>query len=803
MQEENQQNTEMKEPSFSYYENLFQLRAGKCLSLTEVYNQIAGPRLRHATGGVRGAIGEGKPERSKELKMQLPAIAVSCLFPDERRTEQAGAYTGLVLVDSDGLTCPAAEYRDRCAALPFVVLAHVSASGNGVHLLVRVATGVEDHAAVCRSLHRFFETAFGYPVDRSCTDLTRTALLCHDPEAYLNTRATAYSVESGKVKGESEKKEDESEKNKKLSTFNFQLSTDTGENLRRYLDEADRTLAWVKGQRHTNLVSLAFTLNRAGFDERTVTGECASRYAQPDFAEKEIAKVIASAYTSGRAEHGCNRKEFVPAAGGVSARSACSALYTPPSEETEDSSLESRRLENAKEMTQCFPPAVYENLPPFFKEMFTEELTEIEKSVTFIGGVGIFSAAMPGVSGSYQGSICEPPLFCCISGAPASGKGMVNKIHKVFHVYAEGIRRTSAREVKGYNDKMKQYNFEMVKQLKLKGELPEEPECVRQKGLELAGNISRPRMIEQLADNGHYAALMCETEIDVINNSMEQDNGQYHDLLNQIFQHEQVSKDTKQDKYYSNPFPRMALVFTGTEGQVTRLIHSTEDGLFSRLLCFYISGQGEWKPLTAADDTPQRGSYYSDLGHSLQEIALFLDQHPTWVSYTEEQRRFMNEIFPLELERLRAFGEGDKTAILFRMGMIHFRICMILTGLRKGEQRLPYAKMKIRDDDFNTATQVIFHCLNHSLVLSTLLKKDEVLKPISNPLVSEQLFGQLCENFTTQEALEKGKNLGMEKRTIEQALTHWCKKSLITRIMNGKYHRNALKTKNNNGGRSV
>lgn len=790
MQTENQQNRVEEEPSFSYYENLFQLRAGKNLSLTEVYNQIAGPGLRHATGGVRGAIAEGKPERGKELKMQLPAIAVSCRFPEERRTEQAGPYTGYVLVDSDNLTCPAAEYRDRCAALPFVALAHVSAGGNGVHLLARVSTGVEDHAAVCRSLQQFIETAFGYPVDRSCTDLTRTALLCHDPEARLNTRATAYLIENGKLKIENE----EGEK---------KFSIDTGEGLRRYLDEADRTLAWVKGQRHTNLVSLAFTLNRAGFDERAVTGECIRRYTQPDFGEKEIAKVIASAYTSGRAEHGCNRKEFVPPAEGVSARSACSALYTPSSDETGDSSLESRRLENAKEMTQCFPPAVYENLPPFFKEMFTEGLTEVERSVTLVGGTGIFSAAMPGVSGSYQGAICEPPLFCCISGAPASGKGMVNRIHKVFHVYAEGIRRTSAREVKVYNDKMKQYNFEMVKQLKAKGELPEEPECVRQKGLELAGNISRPRMIEQLADNGHYAALMCETEIDVINNSMEQDNGQYHDLLNQIFQHEQVSKDTKQDKYYSNPFPRMALVFTGTEGQVTRLIHSTEDGLFSRLLCFYISGQGEWKPLTNADDTPQRATYYSDLGHALQEIALFLDQHPTWVSYTEEQRKFMNEIFPLELERLRAFGEGDKTAILFRMGMIHFRICMVLTGLRKGEQRLPYAEMKVRDDDFNTATQIIFHCLNHSLVLSTLLKKDEVLKPISNPIVSEQLFGQLCENFNTQEALEKGKNLGMEKRSVERVLTRWCKKGLITRVMNGKYHRNALKTKKNNGGRSV
>ena len=191
------------------------------------------------------------------------------------------------------------------------------------------------------------------------------------------------------------------------------------------------------------------------------------------------------------------------------------------------------------------------------------------------------------------------------------------------------------------------------------------------------------------------------------------------------------------------------------------------------------------------------------MGHALQEIALFLDEHPTWVSYTESQRDYMNEIFPLELERLRAFGEGDKTAILFRLGMIHFRICMVLTGLRKGEQRLDIPEIKICDDDFNTATQIIFHCLKHSLVLSTLLKKDEVLKSISNPIISEELFSELGENFTTREAIEKGQILGMEKRTVESALTRWKKNGLIVRVMQGRYKRNNLKNSKSSQAKSV
>lgn len=67
------------------------------------------------------------------------------------------------------------------------------------------------------------------------------------------------------------------------------------------------------------------------------------------------------------------------------------------------------------------------------------------------------------------------------------------------------------------------------------------------------------------------------------------------------------------------------------------------------------------------------------------------------------------------------------------------------------------------------------------------------------PMISEQLFSRLGANFSTHEALEKGTLLGMEKRTVESALTRWCKKGLILRVQQGKYVRNDLKDKKKNG----
>lgn len=144
METENQGQSVGEQALFPYYDNLYHLRSNKELSLEEVYNLVKGNALRHVTGEIRRAIAEGNPVKAKSLKMQLPCIAVSCRFPEERRTEEAGDYLGYVLVDTDGLTCPAAEYRDRCAAIPFVAFAQVSASGNGNHLVARVKCTAEE-----------------------------------------------------------------------------------------------------------------------------------------------------------------------------------------------------------------------------------------------------------------------------------------------------------------------------------------------------------------------------------------------------------------------------------------------------------------------------------------------------------------------------------------------------------------------------------------------------------------------------------------------------------------------------------
>ncbi|MCD8268310.1 MAG: hypothetical protein LUD46_07495 [Parabacteroides sp.] len=184
--EENQQ--------FSFYRKLYNLREDGVTSLPQLYDVITGPKLKRITAEIRRLDTAGKEKQTKKLKLPLPLFAASFRFPQERYNDQAGEPTGYVLVDVDELSVPAADYLERCKASPFLALAYISARGKGVHLICRAETDAATHADVCRALYDTVEATLGEPVDRGCTDLTRTSLLCHHAGCYYNPQAEPFRL---------------------------------------------------------------------------------------------------------------------------------------------------------------------------------------------------------------------------------------------------------------------------------------------------------------------------------------------------------------------------------------------------------------------------------------------------------------------------------------------------------------------------------------------------------------------------------------------------------------------------------
>lgn len=764
--EENQQ--------FSFYRKLYNLREDGVTSLPQLYDVITGPKLKRITAEIRRLDTAGKEKQTKKLKLSLPLFAASFRFPQERYNDQAGEPTGYVLVDVDELSVPAADYLERCKAFPFLALAYISARGKGVHLICRAETDAATHADVCRALYDTVEATLGEPVDRGCTDLTRTSLLCHHAGCYYNPQAEPFRLPPRPT----------APAHRQAAAHTGPLPPSEDERLERYLDQADQRLTWCKGRRHSQLVSLAFTLNRAGFGRHAVVRACIHRYAQPDFDEREIGKIIDSAYNKSQTEHGVNRREYTPERNRRTDTSDTSAGKVPfVGSESDDLP---KNVEN-KSMPY-FDKELLKQAPKLFLDMIRPDLTDRQYDMATVGALGILSTITPRVTGSYHGKQVAPTLFLYIVAPAGFGKGILNEMHKAIGPWHKYVRDVSRGYVKKYKEAYEAHLHHKATALKNgKNPILDPPQEVLQKELNIPGAITQAKLTALLKANEQYPALMCETEIGVLVEAINNEHGKYIYLLNQIAQQEAIGRGSLQNDIILCEFPLMSLLTSGTKGQFRSLINSTDDGLFSRFLGYTIDEAPVWKELTDIDDTPASSHYYSQLGEQVREAAIYLDKHPTFVRYTDAQRKRLNRIFTEMSNYVRWFKGEDQLSVVHRLGNYHFRICMLLTALRKVENQTEAETVNVSEADFNIALMMIKVFQKHIDALGSLLPDSPMQAEFKDTDANERYFRNLPAKFATSDALALAQSHRINERAAERLLRKWLKNKLLYQPARGFY----------------
>ena len=788
-----------KEQQFSWYGSLYKIREEKRVTLSWLDAFIKGNSLQFITKEIRRLSTEGRHQEAKRTKLQLPAIAVSALFPNERLTEQAGEHTGYVLVDVDGMKTPVAEYMERSKGFPWLALAYVSARGAGVHLIFRVETDTVHHAETCLALYDIVETTLGEAVDRGCTDITRTSLICHDAGCYYNPEATIFKIDavdtpsalSPEGKSYSTRQEGNSgQRGEKTETkTNTEPLTET-ERLDLYLDQADRGNCWVKGQRHAQLVSLAFCLNRAGFGQQAVENECVRRYAEPDFDAKEICKTIASAYGKAQAEHGANRRENKVTGGKKLATLATFATKDtekyPPVEEEEDIVVN----QNVTPTLPYVDKDLFNAAPALLGDMIRPGLEGRQRDMATVSALTMLSTVMPHVRGSYHDGTIAPTLYLYIVARAGSGKGVINGMYQLLRPWHYYVRSKSASYVKKNREEIEAYEDAVARSKKNgKPVMITRPEEILQMELKIAGPITQAKLVQQLKANEHYPALMQESEIGVLIEAINNDHGKYTYLLNQIAHQEMIDRSSISGGTVSCDRPLMGLLTSGTFGQFARFIPSADDGLFSRFLAYTFNEAPKWKLLTSEDDSLNADRYYAEVGAAILEAGIFLDNNPTFVHYTEKQRNRMNHRFSRMSEQAQLFGDEDRLSVVHRLGRSHFCICMILAALRKVERQSTLDDQIVSDVDFDIAMMFVLMFQQHILTLSTMLKHDSDFTPLSDPNIYERFFNDLPSSFKTSQAKAIGVSLGIPERTIDRHLKRWIVEGLIIRLSVGKYQK--------------
>ncbi|MCR6722082.1 MAG: YfjI family protein [Chitinophagaceae bacterium] len=343
-----------------------------------------------------------------------------------------------------------------------------------------------------------------------------------------------------------------------------------------------------------------------------------------------------------------------------------------------------------------------------------------ERDVVLTSSMTILSGCLSGIKGRYGKDWVAPNLFSFIVAPPANGKSSMKYAAKLGNVIQENFEKANATARAEYELDYKEWKIVAKRNPVDAGNPPKKP---KYPVLFIPGNSSASA-IYWLLDETSGKAIICETEADSIAGAIKQDWGNFSHLLRCAFHHEPIAMSRKGDDLYLRiEHPAVSVLLTGTPDQVPRLIGSSDDGLCSRFL-FYCYNQGlNWIDQTPCSDCIDYSAHFYKLGYEVARIKKQLDGGGYLFSLTFEQFKTLNESFNKKLSQIKMFeGQGAGSAVM-RLGLIAFRIAMILTVLRQKDELTGKSNLECSDEDFNTAMALADVYFEHSMVMYSLLPK--------------------------------------------------------------------------------
>ena len=298
-------------------------------------------------------------------------------------------------------------------------------------------------------------------------------------------------------------------------------------------------------------------------------------------------------------------------------------------------------------------------------------------------------------------------------------------------------------------------------------EKPDEPPF---KVVFIPANTSYAMILSHIQANGGEG-IICETEADTMGNVMNKEWGGYSDLLRKAFHHERVSVSRKTDKEYIEiEEPKLSIALSGTPGQVTGLISSAEDGLFSRFMFYAFKVDQQWIDPSPFGNSINLNDHFQGISEEVFNLFNFLASQKTNVSLTQGQWQELNEVMKKSLHEVEYYTAEEATSIVKRLGLITYRICMIFTALRKFENGEATESVLCTDEDFDIAIHLAQIYLDHALLMYTNLPSNEATEIIKPGSIKEVLWDRLPDSFRRKDAIAAACDLDISERSVDNFL---------------------------------
>ena len=428
-----------------------------------------------------------------------------------------------------------------------------------------------------------------------------------------------------------------------------------------------------------------------------------------------------------------------------------------------------------------FPDEIYTDLPGLLQKVVAKSNSPEDRDLLLLGSLVVISACLSKIYGIYAEREVYPNLFLFVTAQGSAGKGRLTLCRKLVDPIHKALREVSKLEFEEFQRNLTEY---AATKNKAETERPKEPPV---KMLVIPANNSATGVFQILNDN-NGSGLMFETEGDTLALTFKSEHGNYSDGFRKAFHHETISYNRRKDREFVEiQNPRLSALLSGTPKQVSTLIPSAENGLFSRFIFYFMNIRPVWNDVFANSSDQTLDSYFNHLGMQFFDLYKHLEfqAEPIRFCLTLAQQQAFNAYFSQTQNQYLCLYGADYLATVRRLGLITFRMAMILTALRIMDDGNICSPLVCRDNDFNTALSMVKILVQHAAQVFQQLPSEAVATAPKNQ--KQQFLDELPQEFCRKDYLTVANKLGIPDKTAEKHIKRFATSGLINHYAHDNY----------------
>ena len=324
-----------------------------------------------------------------------------------------------------------------------------------------------------------------------------------------------------------------------------------------------------------------------------------------------------------------------------------------------------------------------------------------------------------------------------------------------------------------------------------------------------AGKLQSPclQSILQNIMDANGTGLICETEADTISAAIGSEYGHWSDTLRKAFDHDRLSYNRRTDQEYREVKKSyLSVLLSGTPAQVKPLIPSTENGLFSRQLFYYMHGIWAWINQFESGEADLE-AIFTDIGLEWKKQLDLMKTHGVHtLRLTDEQKQEFNTLFSDLFFRSGLANDNEMSSSIARLAVNTCRIMAEVAMIRALECDQPYqfknssihlltpdkeiATDNIKDgiitrwdvtitaEDFKAVLELVTPLYRHATHILSFLPSTEVKHRANAD--RDALFEAMGNQFTRAQLSEQATIMKIKPNTAFGWLNRLIKKGLFT-----------------------